>query len=132
MGPHRLMPSTHCQSSMGSSPIGAPPEPTPALLITSVGAAPNQDCDWVASSWTSLSLVTSQAITTASPALSVIVLTVLFAATSSMSLHTTRLPRRANSIANAAPIPLPAPVTTARALLLTLGDLPNGPIILSL
>src|ERR1700729_3170131 len=131
MGPHRLMPSTHCQSSRGSSPIGAPPDPTPALLITSVGAAPNQDCDCVANSWTSSNRVTSQVIATPSPPMSAIALTVLFAATSSMSLQTTRLPRRASSIANAAPMPLPAPVTTARAWWLTLGDFPNGPIILN-
>ena len=75
--------------------------------------------------------MTSQAIATASPPRSVIAVTVRFAATSSMSLQTTRLPRLASSMANAAPIPLPAPVTTARALWLTLGDLPNGPIMVS-
>ena len=32
-----------------------------------------------------------------------------------MSLHTTAPPRRDSSTANAAPIPLPAPVTTAEA-----------------
>src|SRR5258708_39031875 len=95
MGPHRLMPSTQCQSSRGSSPIGAPPDPTPALLITSVGAAPNQDCDCVANSWTSSNRVTSQVIATASPPLSAIALTVLFAATSAMTLQTTRMPRPA-------------------------------------
>jgi hypothetical protein len=47
--------------------------------------------------------------------MSAIALTVFWAPTSSMSLQTTRLPRRASSIANAAPMPLPAPVTTARA-----------------
>ena len=38
-----------------------------------------------------------------------------------MSLHTTRPPRRANSTANAAPMPLPAPVTTAAARRLVFG-----------
>src|ERR1700731_68164 len=122
MGPHRLMPSTHCQSSRGSSPMEAPPEPTPALLITRVGAAPNHDSDWAASSRTSSNWDTSQRIATASPPLSVIALTVFAAVTSLMSLHTTRPPRRASSVANAAPIPLPGPVTTASALWLTLLD----------
>src|ERR1700730_13720544 len=132
IGPHRLMPSTHCQSSRGSSPMGAPPEPTPALLITRVGAAPNHDSDWAASSWTSSNRDTSQAIATASPPLSVIVLTVFAAATSLTSLQTTRPLRRASSVANAVPIPLPAPVTTASAFWLTLFDLRNGPSIPSL
>src|SRR2546430_11025586 len=46
-----------------------------------------------------------------------------------MSLQTTAPPRRASSTANAAPIPLPAPVTTARALWLTLFDLCSNPSI---
>ena len=110
----------------------APPEPTPALLITSVGAPPNHDSDWAASSRTSSNRVTSHAIATASPPWSVIALTVFAAATSLMSLQTIRPPRRASSMANAAPIPLPAPVTTASALWLTLLDLRNGPITASL
>src|SRR5271156_1508725 len=129
IGPHRLMPSTQCQSSRGSSPIGAPPEPTPALLITSVGASPNHDSDWTASSRTSSNFVTSQVIAIASPPLSVIALTVFAAVASLMSLPTTRPPRRASSVANAAPIPLPAPVTTASALWVTLFDLRNRPSI---
>src|SRR6187402_1560983 len=44
---------------------------------------------------------------------------------SSTSLHTIRPPRRASSVANAAPMPLPAPVMTAAAPWLRLGEEPK-------
>ena len=50
------------------------------------------------------------------------------AAVSSMSLHTTRPPRRASSVANAAPMPLPAPVMTAAASWLRFVDDPKMPM----
>src|SRR3954469_16559666 len=53
---------------------------------------------------------------------------VVCAAASSMSLHTTLPPRWASSVANAAPMPLPAPVMTAAALLLRFLDEPNMPM----
>src|SRR5271166_4663353 len=132
MGPQRLTPRVQAQSSRDTSPMGAPPEPTPALLITSVGAAPNQDCDCSANALTSANCETSQRIAVAFAPVWVIVSTVLWAAASSMSLQTTAPPRRASSTANAAPIPLPAPVTTAAAPWLGFGlfsSLSSGPSI---
>jgi len=49
------------------------------------------------------------------------------AAFSSMSLHTILPPRRASSVANAAPMPLPAPVMTAAALRLRFSTIPVVP-----
>src|ERR1700743_1934269 len=97
MGPHRLTPKVHTQSSRDTSPMAAPPAPTPALLITRVGAALNQDCARSAKAQTSSNRDTSQ--------------------------PPTAPPRRASSTANAAPIPLPAPVTTADAPWLVVFDL---------
>ena len=45
-----------------------------------------------------------------------------------MSLHTTRPPRLASSTANAAPMPLPAPVMTAAASWLRFFDDPKSPM----
>jgi hypothetical protein len=44
-----------------------------------------------------------------------------------MSLHTILPPRRASSVANAAPMPLPAPVMTAAALRLRFSTIPVVP-----
>src|ERR1700716_3103986 len=60
IGPHKLTPRVHAQSSSGTSPIAAPPAPTPALLTTSVGAAPKKDCAFSASALTSSNRETSQ------------------------------------------------------------------------
>ncbi len=76
-----------------------------------------------ASAYTSSNLVTSQWMATAFAPCSVIALDRLWAAASSMSLQTTAPPRRPSSTANAAPIPLPAPVTTADAPRLVVLDL---------
>ncbi len=110
--------------------MAAPPAPTPALLITSVGGPPNQDCDRSASASTSSIRETSQRTAVALAPRSVIASTVFCAAASSMSLQTTAPPRRPSSTANAAPIPLPAPVTTADARWLVFGlpsTLSSGP-----
>src|ERR1700740_2235562 len=123
MGPHRLTPRVQTQSSRDTPPTAAPPAPTPALLITRVGAAPNQDCDRSAKVQTSSNRDTSQRIAVAFAPRSVIASAVLGAADSSMSLQTPAPPRRASSTANAAPIPLPAPVTTADAPWLVVLDL---------
>lgn len=56
---------------------------------------------------------------------SVIASAVRWAAASSMSLQTTAPPRRPSSAAKAAPMPLPAPVTTADAPRLVF-DLPSS------
>src|SRR5246127_1359263 len=133
IGPHKLTPKAHAQSSRDASPMAAPPAPTPALLITSVGGAENQDSDWSARAHTSSNRDTSQRIATALAPRSAIASTVSWAAASLTSLPTTGPPRRASSIANAAPMPLPAPVTTAEAPWLVVFDwfpsLPSGPSI---
>ncbi len=95
--------------------MAAPPAPTPALLITSVGGPENQAMDCLASAWTSPNCETSQRLAVALAPASVIASTVRWAAASSMSLQTTVPPRRPSSMAKAAPMPLPAPVTTADA-----------------
>ena len=53
---------------------------------------------------------------------------VVRAVVSSTSLQTTRPPRRASSMAKAAPMPLPAPVITAAASRLRFSDDPKMPI----
>jgi hypothetical protein len=108
--------------------MGVPPAATPALLMTSVGGPLNQACASVAIRCTSSIRVTSQRTGSALPPPPMIASAVVRAAFSSMSLHTIRPPRRANSVANAAPIPLPAPVMTAAASRLHLFDDPNSPM----
>ena len=112
--PHILTPITQCQSSMEISPTGLPPAPTPALLITRVGASPNHSWARSARASTCSSRDTSQGTARAWPPCSWIASAVAVAVAGLRSLHTTRPPRRASSSANARPIPLPAPVTTAR------------------
>src|SRR3954468_8692040 len=124
------MSSTQFQSSRVASPIGRPPAPTPALLITTVGGPPNQAVASLASCSTSSIRETSQRSAVASPPLATMPWAVACAEASSTSLHTTRPPRAASSAANAAPIPLPAPVMTAAASWLRLSDDPKIPIVL--
>jgi hypothetical protein len=132
IGPHRLMPRTHDQSSRLVSPMGVPPAPTPALLMTSVGGPLNQACASVANRCTSSIRVTSQHRASARPPSSAIASAVARAPFSSISLHTIRPPRRASSVANAAPMPLPAPVMTASASRLRLSDDPKSPMPIAL
>ena len=113
IGPHRLMLRTQFQSSIDIAPIGVPPAPTPALLITRVGGPSNQSWAVPASAVTSSSRETSQCAAVARPPRSMMASATRWAAGWSMSLHTTAPPRAPSSVANAAPMPLPAPVTTA-------------------
>src|SRR5690625_4316619 len=126
MGPHRLTPRVQVQSSIGIVPIEVPPAPTPALLTTRVGGPSNQPWASVASFVTSATWDTSQRSAVARPPSAVIAAAVRSAPASSISLQTTAPPRRASSRANAAPMPLPAPVTTAAARWLRLGDRPKS------
>ena len=107
------MPRIHSQSASGVCPITAPPAPTPALLTTKLGGPPNQLHASLARTCTSWIDETSHLAASALPPWSVIASAVPCAARSSMSLQTTLPPRAASSTANAWPIPLPEPVTTA-------------------
>lgn len=94
----------------------------PALLITRSVGFPNHSSAVSARASTSSNTDTSQA---ASMARSPISAAVSFAPGRSTSAHTTRPPRRASSTANARPIPLAAPVTTASTLRVRRSPRPN-------
>src|SRR5699024_8309655 len=109
----------HFQSSSFMSSI-LPPTPTPALLINKVTGPPSNFSACAARLCTCAALLTSQRTAKAAPPFSVIICTVSLALASLMSAQTTAPPRRASSRAKLRPMPLPAPVTTARALRLGL------------
>ncbi|SKU14102.1 Uncharacterised protein [Mycobacteroides abscessus subsp. abscessus] len=114
------------QSSIDVAPMRLPPAPIPALLITRLAALPNRSSLASARLRTCSRSVTSHTTSKPSPPACLTNSADSFAVMGSLSAHTTRPPRRASSTANARPIPLPAPVTTAWARWVLPGELPNG------
>jgi hypothetical protein len=112
--PHRLVLIVQRQSSIARSPMTQPPLPTPALLTSRSAGAPKRLSTLSDKASTCSSADTSQPAASALPPVERICSAVTSARWRSTSAQTTAPPRREISCANARPIPLPAPVTTAR------------------
>jgi len=111
MTPHRLTPSTHFHAESGPN-HGSARLATPALLQTTC-TAPKRSIAAAARALTAASSLTSVGTASVLPPRPAIFSEAARSAGCSTSASTTSSPARANRSANAKPIPLAAPVTTA-------------------